>query len=404
MFFSELLKSRMLIAFFPFYIRPSLIGGSIVLWLYIVQVISGVLLGLIYSWVFDTGLPGVIFFWWESFYGALLARIHSEFGNLVFFMIYAHILIKFWSSSTQAEIDQTWLSGVIILLFTYVAGITGAIMPCSVLSEVTATVIGTAISSLSFFNFDFLETWILPGMGLNDDTLSRIFILHSIFPLLALIIVLDHVNNLHCTEYMDEDELEVIFISRYEYWSEFIWLEIGFWFEIIIFFAAIRFNVDFFWPDYMVVSYAMSNFEYWPINEEIDFVLAVPHWYLRPLMASLVLIPHHYLGFFYVIFFFLFIIVTPWFSDNISVNLPSQLTDYLYVRMSLDFNTIALYIVILFIMLLSFTVLIIPTGRYFVSLGSSEFLIFAFWLIFIFLFFLTRLGVYFLFFFVYYII
>ena len=62
MYVFELLKSKLLVAFFPMYIRTSLIGGSIVLWLYIIQVISGLLLGLVYSWVFDTGLPGVIFF------------------------------------------------------------------------------------------------------------------------------------------------------------------------------------------------------------------------------------------------------------------------------------------------------------------------------------------------------
>jgi len=45
----EILKSKMLVAFFPMYVRPSLIGGSIVLWLYVIQVLSGVLLGLVYS-------------------------------------------------------------------------------------------------------------------------------------------------------------------------------------------------------------------------------------------------------------------------------------------------------------------------------------------------------------------
>ena len=62
MYFVELIKSKMLVAFFPMYTRTSLIGGSIVLWLYLIQVGSGILLGLIYSWVFDTGLPGVMFF------------------------------------------------------------------------------------------------------------------------------------------------------------------------------------------------------------------------------------------------------------------------------------------------------------------------------------------------------
>ena len=60
--FFDLLRTKILVAFFPMYIRPSLIGGSIVLWFYLIQVISGMLLGMVYSWVFDTGLPGVMYF------------------------------------------------------------------------------------------------------------------------------------------------------------------------------------------------------------------------------------------------------------------------------------------------------------------------------------------------------
>ena len=392
----------MLVAFFPMYTRTSLIGGSIVLWLYLIQVGSGILLGLIYSWVFDTGLPGVMFFWWETFYGSILARVHSEFGNLVFFMLYVHILTKIWSAANQAEIDHTWMSGSLIFVFTYIAGITGAIMPCSILAEVTATVIGSAISSLSFIGFDFLETLMIPGMGLTDDTLSRVFLIHALFPVLALLIVTDHLNNLHCTEYTDEDEMEIIFLTRFEYWSEFFWLEVSFWFELLGVFIFLRFNADLFWPDYMVVSYAMSNFEYWPISEDIDFVLAIPHWYLRPLMSSLVLIPHHYLGFFYVIFCFLIIIMLPWFDDNTSVNLPNYISDYLYLKFCFDLNINNAYMFFMLVLLMSFAALIVPTGRYFVFLGSSEVLVLSFWFIISFLVFVNRFGVYILLIFYYY--
>lgn len=402
MYVFESLKQKMLVAFFPMYIRTSLIGGSIVLWLFITQVISGLLLGLVYSWVFDTGLPGVVFFWWETFHGSFLARIHSEFGNLVFFMLYAHLFMKIWSSANQAEADHSWFTGALIFVFTYIAGITGAIMPCSILGEVTATVIGSAISSLSFVTFEFLETLMIPGMGLSDDTLSRVFLIHALFPVLTLLLIIDHLNNLHCTEYTDEDEMEIIFMLRFEYWHEFIWLEMWFWFEMVFSFAFFRFNADFFWPSYMVITYALSNFEYWPINEEIDFVLAIPHWYLRPLMSSLVLIPHHYLGFFYVIFCFLVIILLPWFDDNTNINLPNYISEYLQVRFSMDLNINNTYVFFTLVLLTSFAALIVPTGRYFVFLGSSEILVLSFWFIILSLIAINKVGIYALLFFYYY--
>nr|QIB71982.1 cytochrome b [Gruberia lanceolata] len=388
----ELLKTKLLVAFFPFYLRISLIGGSVVLWLYIIQTLSGALLALVYSWLFDTGFPGVAYFWWETYWGSFLGRVHSEFGNLLFFMIYIHILGKIWVCAYQGETDHTWLTGIIILAFTYVAGITGAIMPCSILGEVTATVIGYAINSLAFIKFDFLETFMLPGLGLTDDTLTRVFIIHAVFPILSLLVAADHINNLHCTEYTDEDEMLIIFLMRFEYWGEFVWCEFGFWFELLLVFLFFRFSADFFWPDYLTITYSLSNFEYWPIIEEIDFVLAIPHWYLRPLMSSLVLIPHHYLGFFYVILMFLTLFCLPWFEDNSGLLQVNSLSDYINLRVSTEKNITFIFLFFLFFLGLVFTCAIVPTGRYFVSIGSSEMLIFIFWYIISYLFCFLKLN------------
>jgi hypothetical protein len=44
-------------------------------------------------------------------------------------------------------------------------------MPCSTLSEVTATIVGSALASLVYIKFDFLETLIVPGVALNEETI-----------------------------------------------------------------------------------------------------------------------------------------------------------------------------------------------------------------------------------------
>ena len=387
------IQLKFLMALFPFYTRFSLIGGSILLWLFYIQVISGILITLIYSWIFDSGLPGTIFFWWETLYGSFLSRIHSEFGNLVFLWLYVHILTKLWTFSYQSEIDHSWLSGGVILIFMYITGLTGAIMPCSILSEVTATVIGYAINSLTFIKFDFLETLIIPGLGLTDETMIRVFIIHAIFPILTLIIIIDHISNLHVSEYTDDDETDYLFLFRHEYWNEFLWIEIGFWYEFLLLLLLIRFTVDFFSPLYITISYSLSNFEYWPLTEEIDFVLAIPHWYLRPLMTSLVLIPHHYLGFFYVIVFFFTLIFLPWTNEGQTILSPVSFSDFIRIKFPADFNFFLFYTLSLLILVFIFTTLIVPTGRYFIPLGSSEFLVFAYWFLFFYLLLFSRFNI-----------
>jgi hypothetical protein len=45
----------------------------------------------------------------------------------------------------------------------------------------------------------------------------------------------------------------------------------------MIAFMIFRFIGDLAWPGSMTVNYSYSNLEYWPISENIDFVLAIPH-------------------------------------------------------------------------------------------------------------------------------
>lgn len=390
----DVLKLKFLLSINPFYVRSSLLGGSILFLIYLTQVFSGILLGLQYSFLFEAGLPNVIYIWWEVYFGSFFVRIHSEFGNLLFLFLYTHILTKIFNNTHRSEVDITWLTGGSILVFSYIAGITGAIMPCSILAEVTATVIGYAINSLAFLDFDFLSTPLIPGLGLTDDTMFRTFIFHGLAPLLVLVIALDHMNNLHSTEYTDEEEMEVLFIHKLEYWDDFIIIELYCWFEILFLLILFRFTIDFFWPKSMIISYSMSNFEYWPLNETIDFSLAVPHWYLRPLMSSLVVIPHHYLGFFYVILFFIIIIMLPFFDDSEDLTRSDYNADYLYIRFPYDLDYINHYLLCTLILLLSYTTTTIPTGRYYVSLGTNEFLVFCFWLIVIILLFGTKINSY----------
>ena len=373
-------KSYLLMSIFPMYIRPSLIGGSIVFWLYLAQVVSGLLLGLVYSWVFDVGLPGVLYLWWEVGFGSTLARLHSELGNLFFLALLVHVMSKFWTGANYAEADHTWISGSIILVFVYLIGITGAIMPCSILGEVTATVIGSAMGSLSFVRFDFLETPLLPGFGLTDETLSRVFTTHALLPLITFLVMFDHLSHLHVTEYTDEDEMEVRAEIRLEYNKLFLWIELYHWLEVLLFFLILRFLADSFLPLYAGISYTLSNFEYWPIQEEIDFVIAVPHWYLRPMMSCLVVIPHHYLGFFFVIFCFLFLIGSPLLTED-KLRVDSITRAWFKSRFPYEIDLTGGFMFYLFVCALAYTTLVVPTGRYFVSLGACELLIFSFWYI-----------------------
>lgn len=74
-------------------------------------------------------------------------------------------------------------------------------MPASTLAEVTATIVGSMLASLVYVKFDFLETFMVPGMCLNEDALFRSFVVHAIIPIMACLLGVIHMLCLHKNKY-----------------------------------------------------------------------------------------------------------------------------------------------------------------------------------------------------------
>lgn len=378
--------------------------GSGLFWIYFLQCAFGVLISIAYTFAFDTGMPTIVHLWWETSHGSFLIRLHSEFGNLLFFFLYGHVFTKLWTSVDVADADSyvTWITGSAVFIFSYIAGVTGAIMPCSTLGEVTATVAGSAISSMVYVKFDFLETLLVPGMALNEESIWRSYIIHAIVPLLTFVIGLFHMLLLHKNKYSGAGGLKRLGWAprmretrRWRYTNRYWHRAFGTWLRLIVAFLTGRFIGDLFWPGDMPISYSFSNFDYWPINETIDFVLAIPHWYLRPLMGALVTIPHHYLGFIYIGCFFILIVLVPWLNERGD----DDAWGYTDVGdnegwFTMRWDTLNSIIFMTFLFGGMFTVAIVPTGKYFISIGSMDGLVFGYWILLLYLLFLVRTSFY----------
>lgn len=376
--------------------------GSGLFWVYFLQCALGILISLAYTLSFDTGTPAIAHLWWETSHGSFLVRLHSEFGNLVFFFLYCHVLTKLWTSIdvTDADSYSTWLTGSTIFIFSYIAGVTGAIMPCSILGEVTATIAGSAISSMTYIKFDFLETLLVPGMSLNEESIWRSYIIHALVPILTFLIGVLHMFLLHKNKYSAAGGFKRFGWAprfretrRWRYTNRYWSRAFGTWLRLLVLFLVARFIGDLFWPRTMSVNYSFANFEYWPINEQIDFVLAIPHWYLRPLMGALVTIPHHYLGFIYIGSFFILLILVPWLNErgeddslifaDISDNNENSTTRWDSLN-SINFS--------IFFFGAMFTAAIVPTGKYFIAIGSMDGLVFGYWFLILYFLYFSRIG------------
>lgn len=128
-------------------------------------------------------------------------------------------------------------------------------MPCSTLSEVTATITGSAISSLAYIKFDFLETILIPGMVLNEESIFRTFVVHACVPLLALFIGFLHMILLHKNKYSaaggfkrTSAVLRMRASRRWRYSNRYWARAFGTWFRIFIGLFICRLVADLFWP------------------------------------------------------------------------------------------------------------------------------------------------------------
>ncbi len=378
--------------------------GSGLFWAYTLQCAFGVLLSLEYTTLFDTGMLAVVHLWWETGYGSFLIRLHSEVANFLFFIMYCHIFTKLWTSldSTDADSYVSWLSGTVILILTYVAGVTGAIMPLSTLSEVTATIVGSMLTSLVYVKFDFLETLMVPGVSLNEASIWRSFVVHAIAPLAGLGLGLIHMVTLHTHKYTAGGGFKRMSViprfretRRWSYANRYWIRASGTWIRMLIAFMLVKLVNDLFKQAPMCVSYGFSNLDYWPINENIDFVLTIPHWYLRPLMGALVTIPHHYMGFIYIGLFFILIILGPWAFERSDDNAWEELDNADKEGWSTTRWDFTHYLFAsTFFFSAMFTTAIIPTGKYFIAVGSMDGLVYTYWVLLLYMFTLAQAAFY----------
>jgi len=183
--------------------------------------------------------------------------------------------------------------------------------------------------------------------------------------------------------------------QRWHYSNRYWIRAVGTWLRILVIFLTARWITDIFKQGEMIVSYSFANLEYWPINENIDFILIIPHWYLRPLMGALVTIPHHYLGFIYIGLFFIFIILAPWAYERNESNSWEELDSvnkegWTTTRWDLTH----FFVMVTFLFGAIFTTAIIPTGKYFIALGSMDGLIYTYWILLLYITALSQISIY----------
>ena len=162
--------------------------GSASLFLFIIQVVTGIFLTVYYVPSPDHAYDSIQYIMNEVAFGWLIRGIHHWGASLMVLFVFIHMLRTFFFAAYKYPREITWVTGVFLLLATIGMGFTGYLLPWNQRAY-WATTVGTEIPGTAPFIGDFIIRILRGGSDLSGVTLARFFSVHIWF-LPAIIVLL----------------------------------------------------------------------------------------------------------------------------------------------------------------------------------------------------------------------
>ncbi len=166
--------------------------GGMTLFLFVVQVCTGILLLLYYRPSAETAFESVQFIMTEVQFGWLIRSVHSWSANLMIAAAFVHMFSTLFLRSFRRPRDLTWVSGVLLLFLSLAFGFSGYLLPWNKLAFF-ATKVGTDIAGVVPVIGSFLLRFLRGGDEVTGATLTRFFGFHvAILPAVTTVILSVH--------------------------------------------------------------------------------------------------------------------------------------------------------------------------------------------------------------------
>lgn len=168
--------------------------GGITLFLFGIQVVTGILLLLYYRPSANEAFESVQYIMTQVQFGWLLRSIHSWSANLMIFTAFAHMFSVLFLRSYRKPRELTWVSGLLLLFLALGFGFSGYLLPWNTLSFF-ATKVGTEIPGQVPFIGPKLMVFLRGGEDVTGATLTRFFGFHvALLPGITTMLLLLHLG------------------------------------------------------------------------------------------------------------------------------------------------------------------------------------------------------------------
>jgi quinol-cytochrome oxidoreductase complex cytochrome b subunit len=163
--------------------------GGMTLFLFVVQVVTGILLLLYYRPSAENAFESVQFIVTEVNFGWLIRSIHSWSANLMILTLFIHMFSVYFMRSYNRPRELTWVSGVMLLFISVGFGFSGYLLPWNEVSFF-ATKVGTDIAGVVPVVGKTMLRFLRGGDEVTGATLTRFFGFHvAVLPALATVLI-----------------------------------------------------------------------------------------------------------------------------------------------------------------------------------------------------------------------
>ena len=167
--------------------------GGMTLFLFTVQVVTGILLLLYYRPSAENAFESVQFIITEVQFGWLIRSIHSWSANLMIATLFIHLFSVFFLRAYHRPREITWVSGVVLLFIVICFGFSGYLLPWNKLAYF-ATKVGTEIAGVIPIVGRPVLRFLRGGDDVTGATLTRFFGFHvAVLPATATVFIAIHV-------------------------------------------------------------------------------------------------------------------------------------------------------------------------------------------------------------------
>jgi len=173
--------------------RPAYIFGSGLLFIFLVQVVTGVSLALYYTPTAETAHTSVAYITKQVVGGAFLRSLHSYGSSAMIIVLALHFLQTFFYGSFKGRRELLWLSGALLSLLVLGMGFTGYLLPWDQ-KAYFATAVGTNVAGEAPFIGNLLTRLMRGGDTIGTLTLSRFYVAHVfLIPAMIFLFIAAHV-------------------------------------------------------------------------------------------------------------------------------------------------------------------------------------------------------------------